>query len=1266
MTSVLLHDTVKDLHGLLQAVYVSSEQFDLLLRRILHNLSELLELSNHAEELDITTSIYNPLLLVFYTNNTPVSLADLNNDNIYLYLKDDVSVQSGESLFNQLLHLLAESHKDRRPVRLKQSYLDVVSRLSELVQFFVKLHRDAESQLTDLLLRCFAYEHSYFGKLRSQLDHPSNDDTQNMVLALDSFIRRMPDEASDTDSLFSYGHDESDKSLDFECLDDSLLKLYRTFLQLALQKSLDSFFQDASAYVKVMVKLFKVSSGIDFFEENSANLAEIKKARICDFFLGSEFPHDKGLVPPQFQARARSTIENLFNVQLHLEDAPESSFVQNYPHRLDQDEIVELLSNLNVVVSTLKEYGLQFDLSFPATFQTYIHLVYEVFEDLAEPEDFEYIDNIDYTVGEIVNFESPQGSEKDIIRDIVSQLFDMHSRLLFSVDGLTLLMRAARRDVEYRNRLMGRMFRKWNHKVLVVAQLDLIYEDQYSTKRQATLLKKNLSIWYNKTVRYGKVWQHAASYSDKKLMSGILSSFWLRKIIDVSTAKHQADIHSMKPFFELWRKKQLSIVQKVEGILAVTLSRTQMQAFDIWVTKFRLLQLLDTAAKSFNAEHTAERDHKVVRHAFGVLRSRLQELYKLDVNFSPDQLLPDKLEKLERLEVQLCVGKCLKLWNKRYELAKSYKETVTIRNRDCKRRVFSAWKKLCELKAIGRFQEGRSEQLLLKSLFHHWKFVLDSRLQADSFSASAVLQRAIRKWKLRLVEVDFNDKIERRILADGFQKWKLAMLLENHTQVKNTQLLTRVSQTWNERSKVVAKNFDVARDVYNANLSAKVFQLWRAKYNLWLELAAISDLNFQRKYLNKMLGLYVVSMEREEKADEYLESKVPFEKRLLLQSVMKNWNQKYLEKFDDHSLKSIEMFHDRVTIPGTLRVFLRHWRNRKVRNERKVKQLEINHLHFTEVCASKRAFFDHWKTSYRSKLEDHEKSEQFHMNLLRKKFLLIWYEKHVTKVEYLNDVAQHMIDQKDYLKLVDHLRRWNLKYIKNVKRNQQTCDMFAEKWEKAHLRSMLEIWIHKARSRSSPGYYVDANSTIGSNYSPLARKNAKLPTGSSLLDGQSYLTTPVKKQVSPSTPFSNKGPSPTRLQETNQRMKVDRMDALISRYRLAKKDVSKSSILRTSASTKLSPPRSKIPIPVKPPAPMFGLGSSVGSSPNATSSPSVTPKPIETTPSSVSESSILATAKKLRRIKPLVVPPEDQEVHFSANKLRLNRDSQLSKDIFSV
>lgn len=147
------------------------------------------------------------------------------------------------------------------------------------------------------------------------------------------------------------------------------------------------------------------------------------------------------------------------------------------------------------------------------------------------------------------------------------------------------------------------------------------------------------------------------------------------------------------------------------------------------------------------------------------------------------------------------------------------------------------------------------------------------------------------------------------------------------------------------------------------------------------------------------------------------------------------------------------------------------------------------------------------------------------------KFLRIWFEK-FQEIHLLEDAAEDFEVESNFMLARDILRKWSMHYTKNTKRHQQLCEDHIAKKEHEKFRSIFELWVYKTKE-------IEANTSIYSNGSPLAKR----------AQTRAQVTTP-QKRFSPvrgsSTPVS-KGPSPTKLQETTQRLKDQKISALRER-----------------------------------------------------------------------------------------------------------------------
>ena len=100
----------------------------------------------------------------------------------------------------------------------------------------------------------------------------------------------------------------------------------------------------------------------------------------------------------------------------------------------------------------------------------------------------------------------------------------------------------------------------------------------------------------------------------------------------------------------------------------------------------------------------------------------------------------------------------------------------------------------------------------------------------------------------------------------------------------------------------------------------------------------------------------------------------------------------------------------------------------------------------------------------------------------------------------------------------------------NIKRHKQLCEDFIARKETAKVRSIFDLWLYKIKE-------IEANTTIISNPSPLSKR----------FQHQREMGLTPQKKNSPTkvfTPTTSKDPSPTKLQETTQRMRNQNISAL--------------------------------------------------------------------------------------------------------------------------
>ncbi|KAM9937936.1 hypothetical protein OXX80_002554 [Metschnikowia pulcherrima] len=179
-------------------------------------------------------------------------------------------------------------------------------------------------------------------------------------------------------------------------------------------------------------------------------------------------------------------------------------------------------------------------------------------------------------------------------------------------------------------------------------------------------------------------------------------------------------------------------------------------------------------------------------------------------------------------------------------------------------------------------------------------------------------------------------------------------------------------------------------------------------------------------------------------------------------------------------MTDLAYFQSNVRNVGSLSGGFNSWREKHERSEENQIVLDKNLAFFNSINILKSGFFLHWIDMTRKIASAADKGVDFHRTLLHKNSLIAWYEKFITKARCLSDIADKFISKHEYTRSIEILRKWNSTFTKNVRRNQQTFDMFAEKWERNNLKTSFELWHEKARERFHiEDEYAEANTTLG-------------------------------------------------------------------------------------------------------------------------------------------------------------------------------------------
>lgn len=1251
-----IHGFVKNLNDFARSGD-EEPMYDLRLKKMALDVLRLVCLQDkHTVKINITTSQFPPLTVICYCSGSGVEYLQ----DIHQLVREKPHSESPSYFNDLLLALSTTTAPDGRPRHVKENFKTTVGLLNRYVRLVRQIYIDSKAQFAEYLGQCLIHEYTLAKNLNKRADE-TTDETEQLASALDELINKT--EASDGDSIFEYRAPSSNHSelLDFSCDNEALNKAYEAVLHLGLLKPESQFYSSLPSLVRVMLQTIEKYHQVECMEIESFENREDQLQLFYQLFLGSE--DGPGLIPARQARRAEAVLDTMKipgenvsldeGLELHLE-APliaETLVAEGF---LDQ-ELQEVVSNLNTVVNVLNEYDPQFHPHFPFLFKTFIFLVYEEYNELASVEDYQYIEEVTEVVGQIREYEAAEDDMNgEIIRSITDHFHFLQGFLTYGYQKSTVLMRLANKLWTSSCELRKRKFRKWNDKTMSVIHLDSVlqlYLPYYNSK----ILRAKFEPWFDRYKKFLMLSSQASSYSGKKLVARVLKDLWIPKLIQIGDLGYQSQRIVLERQFVAWHARKTKILE-MQKRLQSFYDRNLMAACFTQLKK-RHDALKQDLKKAFSLDLIVKKktDTIILKHMLQKWHTMLDassSLATTELSSPKDWVLSEKLSRLDGIESRYLMSKHFKLWQKRMALQALYTKCSEINSKHTKLFFFRAWRNAFVLKGLQVQFGKRQDRNLVQSIFAHWREQKEQNKLAYSHHRKLVLNKIFKQW--RLIHGMKNASLDLLSRVAYFKIWKLKAISRDLRDSVKRRSLHTFFNVW--RAKEIRRQENETRGVTVArtNYHKAMFALWKSRMDINEELERFAQLNFQRTFLERWKKKYSNFKSLENAAASFQGEKALFNDRHLLKTYVRIWKDVVVLRFEAYSDGVISNFNRTVRLKGTLSVFMKHWRNRVAIADTKQRKLEFLFLQHNKASPALAPVFDLWIEKSRRNHEHEEVSRAFYEAVLHKKILVVWYEKLMVKVHYLDELADDLVNQKSYATSLDYLQKWNLKYIKTYKRNLQTCDMFKEKWDTSKARSLLQVWRHKTFHKESleevhDEDYAEANTSIFfSSLSPLAKKRG------SFQEGHSYLHTPVKKQVT-STPFTPtsriRRTSPTRL-DTNHKMTSDKIDALINHYKKAKDQRGgKRHTLRLQdiSTVRLSPPRPRTnysTLPSKPPAPQFER--ILESSPKATSSPfepgnyQKLPSPL---PLADIDASVLSTAKKLKRFRPLVIPkgesPED-------------------------
>ncbi|CAK7890806.1 hypothetical protein CAAN1_01S00474 [[Candida] anglica] len=1310
----LLNETLRELSRL-HSFTGSPDEYERIFYKSIHYVEQLLGFhSKKYKHLNLKSSppIGDLSLLYYVTGGASDDMRQVTNtpNSLFQLLKSYTVSHNHprETIQRHLQSLLADD----------TIYAPVLSKLSALIDFFIRLHRESERRLVEYINTCFQHEQKFYSSLKSRIDSDleiGDEDTQQIVKSLDNIVARNVEgyktvEVVDTVELLSSSEVANNSPI---CVssDQLFTQLYQLFLQLCMFKSHEqgpAQISDHTEYIHIMIELYKKQVGTEVLEIDDFHIKDLK----FNYFY-NQFLLESRLIPTKYYELSvklareihifpEQDVGNCGDIKI-TETETEPPISESYDTLTDVQPLLQLsrsdqsklVNSLKLVIPQMVDY-FSFDLEYPQTMRHFLNILYQPKNDDMQ---FEYEDNCAYVakilrlVNIFIDYENGDISEDFNIHDAMDQFYQLHLYLV--KNGYqevkfesTLLMRLAVTEYLSISRINSHYFSRWNYKTVAISQLDLMEYNLVNVVNPRNLKKKILQIWFSRYMKYSRLGDVSTNYYELRKMDNIFKQKWLLRTNQHQVMATKAALIEAKKGFEVWKDKFVKTSKMNEEGRVFFNTHIMEDAYAAIKNGYEKRKILNTTCDEFSKASEQRCAHYTMKLTFRHWYDKMNgKLYQASESV-PRILLPvpeltikdekptlsQKLRVLNNLEKRFITSKYIKQWERNTSLAKRVREVKYRNDQTLVKFVFAhQWRKKYELNELAVKRLNSVNNLVLLNAYQNWKEQHSMNQQAVNFRTSKDVNNFFKVWKLKLREKNHLLNNSKYITPIYINIWKSAVNLKQFHMKQSENLAVQYFSNWDNKRRDLQGTQDRADNFRSKRLISSTLLTWANLYNQEQELNMIADLNVQRKYYNSMIAKKSQKLWNEKKAEQFSKkSKMTFRNRIILKSIITKWHDNYSERFDIANEEIVEHFQKKVSRRFFLSRAFETWAGRY--NEVQEREYEMNlvcnqFLRRSTICTN---FFTKWSALAVQKTELLQRSLEFDSRVLFKKHLVLWYDK-FNRQEYLSEMAETHLSQHDLITAQDLLHRWSMKYIKNIRRNQQSCEMFLDRWQTARARTMFEVWLYKSkRKRNNVDINNDddedeegaGNISMISNQSPLANKSA----GGRSRGDESYLNTPLKRRERlPYTPSIATRTSPTKLQETTERLKSDRLNAMIKHYQRVKGSNSPRRLpppsfspRKQSAAQITQPKRRSYGIePPKRPNFTHRLSQNIEMSDDESSGS------IFTKSSPVydeEDTSTIETAKSLRRITPIFIPSEeDMAPRFSPVSKLKERIGQISR-----
>lgn len=406
-------------------------------------------------------------------------------------------------------------------------------------------------------------------------------------------------------------------------------------------------------------------------------------------------------------------------------------------------------------------------------------------------------------------------------------------------------------------------------------------------------------------------------------------------------------------------------------------------------------------------------------------------------------------EKLFYLEIRFVLKKFLETWRKSYQLKSQ--ENLLYYQLDlisCKNIFNNIWRKRFQerlhLYSLLNIKDEKLRHKFFKFILYQYQIIS----QSDTFYQKNLVQKTWVLWKLKSKMKQRIKKHELTLKMQTFDQWRKNYQFERKLDqhMKEKLIKTRLNK-WIIQTHQRAKSMQLIETKYNKKTKQELFQLWVKK---------TIDLEYLQQYGDKFLRRKTVKL-IQNKSHRIMKLNSVYVKELkhfnqtVQRQILVNWFEKYLKSKRIKLNKRLK-YYENNHINNVQSKYLQIWMDKQ-----ELIRIDCNHIaiQYNQNQIKTKLFLTLLNKYNAVQMEQNYVDVIYHDTLTRK-MLQNWKFKKDTIVQWQLDT----LDQYESKLLTSMLNKWSMSHLK-IKRNERTVVMFRQRWDRANLRGILNLWHDK-------------------------------------------------------------------------------------------------------------------------------------------------------------------------------------------------------------